>query len=133
MLFKEIIYFQSLHGSNVGLPPVISFAALCLLMAALSDDGDRVRCDPCLSVGDLEACFMVYFSRTQRNLQPLLDGFAQETWKTAPKALMGFFFRYFFRSFLYSHCVFAKVCHCVFTKYSHCVFTKVCLYNLCVA
>ena len=75
---------------------VISFAALCLLMAALYDDGDRVRCDPCLSVGDLEACFMVYFSRTERKLQPFLDSIAQETWKTSPKAGTVFFFKYKF-------------------------------------
>ena len=79
-------------------------------MAAAVDDGDRVRCDPCLSVGDIEACFLQYFSRCQRKLEPLLDSFAQETWKTPPKALVysldqfcliSFWFRsFFFRSFL---------------------------------
>ena len=102
-------------------------------MAALSDDGDRVRCDPCLSVGDLEACFMVYFSRTQRNLQPLLDGFAQETWKTAPKALMGFSLDISLDHFCIAIVSLQKFVIVSLQKYSHCVFTKVCLYNLCVA
>ena len=51
---------------------------------------DRVLCDPCLTVGDLEKVFTLYFAATSRNLQPVLDVCQADTWKTAPKALMGF-------------------------------------------
>ena len=49
---------------------------------------DRVLCDPCLTVGVLEKVFTLYFAATSRDLQPLLNVFGAETWKTAPKALM---------------------------------------------
>ena len=64
-VFKYILYVQpciaQMHGSSLHL----FGSAVFLLMAALCDDIDRLRCDPCLSVGDLEACLMVYFSRTE--------------------------------------------------------------------
>ena len=51
---------------------------------------DRVLCDPCLTVGDLEKVFTLYFAATSKDLQPLLNICEADTWKTAPKALMGF-------------------------------------------
>ena len=62
----------------------------CFTLLSTMATDDRVLCDPCLTVGDLEKVFVAYFAATSRNLQILLDVFQAETWKTAPKALMGF-------------------------------------------
>ena len=53
---------------------------------------ERVHVDPCISVGDLEWVFIEWFALFGRDVQRLLDMFAQETWKTAPKALWGISF-----------------------------------------
>ena len=64
----------------------------CFTLLSTMATDDRVVSDPCLTVGDLEKVFTQFFAHTSRDLQPVLDVFLNgaETWKTAPKALMGF-------------------------------------------
>ena len=84
----KISVFRLLNFSGTNLLCCLDCFTLLSTMAT----DDRVLCDPCLTVGDLEKVFTLYFADTSRNLQPVLDFCLNgaETWKTAPKALMGF-------------------------------------------
>ncbi len=48
---------------------------------------ERIHVDPFITQGDLEWVFTAWFGLHSRDLIRLLDQFALETWKTAPKAL----------------------------------------------
>ena len=54
---------------------------------------ERLLCDPSIGIADLEYAFTEYFALASRDLQCLLDKFACETWKTAPKASGCSFYR----------------------------------------
>ena len=54
---------------------------------ALSTAGkERVHTNPSISLGDLLGVFNAFFALHGRDLGRFLDQFANETWKTAPKA-----------------------------------------------
>ena len=68
------------------LKPVLA-SVLCLRLPFFPMAEDRVVCDPSITVGDLESVFTSFFAMHSRDLQPLLDSWSMETWKTSPKAL----------------------------------------------